>query len=582
MPPSDINIRRDRESVSVTLKRSVGRLVALLLAFMLIAAACGDDDGGGDGETGSGEGSGEETDVEVQAGGEFVDLGTFVGDPPEHIDPALNVTLDAYQVVNALYDGLTDIDASDPDNPVVVPHVAESYEANEDATVWTFTIKDDQFFSDGEQVLPSSFVRGWERASDPDFAGDYSYLMGFIEGGAEKLDGTADTISGVVADDDAMTLEVTLSAPYSNFDAVAGFQLFFPMPSAVDELADQNDWENGIMIGNGPYAMESPRTDEEIVLVRNDEWSGDFNGETWDDRLERITFRVTADPDTSYNSFEAGEGDNANIPPARTSEAQENWGTTLDVAILGSYHYDFNFRNPMVGGDENLLFRQAISQAIDREQINEAVYDGSRATSTGVTPRGIPGFAEGLCDYCAYDPEAAQAAFDEWTAAGNEQTEPLPIQFNADAGHEPVVQIVIDNLADIGIEAVADPRDSETYFTEIADGDCVFCRTGWFADYPTYDNFMYDLYHQDSLGGNNHGFISDEFDALVDEAKQTVDADEQASLFQQAEDILLNQEIGMVPINWYLGDYAYNDERVAVFPQTNFGLILWEQIALAA
>ena len=566
----------------MTLKRSVGRVAAVLIAFMLLAAACGGDDSdSSSGEQDGGDAAAEGPEGPTQAGGDFVDLGTFVGDPPEHIDPALNTTLDAYQVVNAVYDGLTDIDASDPDNPVIVPHVAESFESNEDATEWTFVIKDDQFFSDGEQVLPSSFVRAWERASDPDFAGDYSYLMNFIDGGAEKLDGEADTLAGVEADDEAMTLTVTLAAPYANFPAVAGFQLFFPMPSAVEELDDQNDWENGIMIGNGPYAMETERTDEEIVLTRNDEWSGDWQGETWPDRLETITFRVTADPDTSYNSFEAGEGDNANIPPARTSEAQENYGTTLDVAILGSYHYDFNFRSPLVGGDENLLFRQAISQAIDRDEINAAVYDNSRTIGTGVTPRGIPGFEEGLCDYCTYDPEAAQAAFDQWVADGGEQTEPLPIQFNRDAGHEPVVQIVIDNLAAIGIEAVADPRDSETYFTEISEGECVFCRTGWFADYPAYDNFMYDLYHQDSLGGNNHGFISDDFDALVDEAKATVDTEEQADLFHQAEQILLNDEIGMVPINWYNGDYAYNDERIAFFPQTNFGLIVWEQVALA-
>ena len=69
----------------------------------------------------------------------------------------------------------------------------------------------------------------------PDFAGDYSYLLNFIDGGAEKLAGEADTISGVVADDEAMTLTVTMDAPYSNFDAVAGFQLFFPMPEAAVE-----------------------------------------------------------------------------------------------------------------------------------------------------------------------------------------------------------------------------------------------------------------------------------------------------------------------------------------------------------
>src|SRR4029450_7511046 len=190
------------------------------------------------------------------------------------------------------------------------------------------------------------------------------------------------------------------------------------------------------------------------ILVKNDQWSGDYNGDTWPDRLDRITFRTIADPDTSYNSFEAGEGQDANIPPARTQEAIDNHGTTVDAHTLGSYHFNFNFRSPLVGGDENLLFRQAISQAIDREEINNAVYDGSRTTPTGIPPGGCPGFPPALCDYCTYAPEAAQAAFDEWTANGNSQSEPLPIQFNRDSGHEPVVDIIIDNPAARGNERV--------------------------------------------------------------------------------------------------------------------------------
>ena len=565
----------------VTRKTLAGRLLALLVALVLVAAACGSDSDSGDessNDTTAGESTDDTAAPETQAGGDFTDLGTFVGDPPEHIDPALNVTLDAYQVINALYDGLTDIDTSDPANPTIVPDVAESYEVNDDATVWTFTIREGQQFSNGEEILPSTFVDSWNRAAS--LAGDYSYLMGFIEGGIEVVEGDAEEISGVVADDEAMTLEVTMSEPYANFDAVAGFQLFFPMPSEAMG-PDAAEYENGIMIGNGPFEMTEPRTDEQIVLAKNDEWDGDFNGDTFPDRLDTITFITTADPDTAYNSFEAGEGDNANIPPARTAEAQENYGTTLDVPILGSYHFNFNLEDPTVGGDENLLFRQAVSQAIDREEINEAVYDGSRTTSTGVTPEGIPGFRADLCEFCAYDPEAAQAAFDEWTEAGNEQSEPMPIQFNRDAGHEPVAQIMVDNLAAIGIDAVAEPMDSETYFSDLAEGACVFCRAGWFADYPTYDNFMYDLFHTDALGGNNYGFSVEEFDSLVDEAKATTDRDAQADLFQQAEQILLNDEIGVVPINWYRGDYAYADD-VAVFPQSNFGLIAWEQVAFAA
>ncbi|HYF47257.1 MAG TPA: ABC transporter substrate-binding protein, partial [Acidimicrobiales bacterium] len=284
------------------------------------------------------------------------------------------------------------------------------------------------------------------------------------------------------------------------------------------------------------------------------------------------------DTDSAYNAFEAGEGNSANIPPGRTAEADQNYATTLDVNILGVYYYQFNMEDPQVGGEENLLLRQAISQAIDREEINNAAFDGTRTLPTGVTPPGIPGFQEDICDYCSYDPEAAQAAFDEWTAAGNELTEPIPIDFNPDNGHEPVVQIIVDNLSAIGIDAEAAPGDVETYFSDLADGGCHFCRAGWYADYPTYDNFMFDLFTQGS--GNNYGYANDEFDQIVAEAKASTDEEAAAELYNQAEDILLNQDVGVVPINWYLGDYVYNPETVANFPQTSLGLILWEQVQL--
>ena len=243
-------------------------------------------------------------------GGELIDGGTFIAGPPEHIDPALNSTLDAYQVINAMYDGLTDIDVSDPEDTRIVPLLAETFEPNEDATVWTFTVKDGLTFADGEEILPSTFQRSWERAAD--IAGDYSYLFNFIEGGAERLAGEADTISGVVADDEAMTLTVTLSAPYSNFGAVAGFQLFFPVPEAADAAGD--GYQEELMVGNGPYTMESPRSDEEIVLVRNDRWAGDFNGETWPSRPGASSSACSPTSTRRTTPSRPGEVDNATIP----------------------------------------------------------------------------------------------------------------------------------------------------------------------------------------------------------------------------------------------------------------------------
>jgi ABC-type transport system substrate-binding protein len=558
------------------------KLLALILGLSLVAAACGGDDDDGEGAQQGGD-SGDQQDL--QQGGELTDLSTFSQGGWDHLDPTLSTTVSESQIGDSIFDTLTEVDYSDIDNPQVRGEVAESWESNDDATEWTFTIRDGLSFSDGTPVLPSSFKRSFERASDPDFAGDYSYLFSFFEGGQDKLDGKADEISGVVADDDAMTLTTTLSEPYANFPAVIGFHTFAPMPESAE--GQGVEWEQTAdMIGNGPFMLESAPTQQQVVLVPNPEWDGTKYDEELglpaQPYLEKITFVVSQDQDTAWNAFLAGEGQVGQLTSGRIQEAVDQFATTLNDPVLGIYYFQINQEDPRIGGPDNKLLRQAVSQAIDRDEINEAVYEGTRTTATGITPPGIPGFQEGLCDYCAYDPDAAQQAYQEWQDAGNTLDQPLPIQFNADAGHEPVVQIIIDNLDAIGIPATAEPLPSDTYFGQMADGGCVMCRAGWIADYPTYDNFMYDLYHQDSLGGNNHGFISDEFDALVDEAKQTVDADEQASLFQQAEDILLNQEIGMVPINWYLGDYAYNDERVAVFPQTNFGLIIWEQIALAA
>ena len=559
------------------------QLLALILGLSLFAASCGGDD---DDDAGT-EGEGDETAEDMVQGGELIDGSAFAQGNVEHIDPALSTTVSASQVGESLYDGLTKVDYSDIENPVVRGEAAESWEPNEDGTEWTFTVRDDLFFSDGTQVLPSSFKRSFERSSEPDFAGDYSYLFSFFEGGQEKLDGAADEITGVVADDDEMTLTTTLSAPYANFDAVIGFKLFAPMPEAVEELTDQNEWEtmDGGLIGNGPFMLDAPINDQEIVLVPNPEWDGTKYDEELglpeQPYLDRLTFRVSADQDTAYNAFEAGEGQTATIVAGRVQEAVDNYATTLNDPALGIYYFQINDRDPRVGGEENKLLRQAISQAIDRDEINQAVYEGTRTNATGITPPGIPGFQEGLCDYCEYDPEAAQAAYDEWVDAGNSLAEPLPIQLNADAGHEPGVQIIIDNLDAIGIPATAEAIPSETYFGQLAEGACVICRAGWLADYPTYDNFMFDLFDTSALDGNNYGYSNPEFDELLAEAKATTDADTAADLFQQAEQILLNDDIGTIPINWYLGTVAYNPDEVANLSQTPDFHIVWETVALA-
>ena len=137
------------------------------------------------------------------------------------------------------------------------------------------------------------------------------------------------------------------------------------------------------------------------------------------------------------------------------------------------------------------------------------------------------------------------------------------------------MQIIIDNLNDIGIEAEAESIPSDDYFGQLAEGACVFCRVGWLADYPTYDNFTFDIFGSEALDGNNYGYISEEFDELLAEAKATTDADEAGELFRQAEQVLLNDDTGVVPINWYNGQQVYNGDKIANLLEEPTGHVVW-------
>jgi ABC-type transport system substrate-binding protein len=341
------------------------------------------------------------------------------------------------------------------------------------------------------------------------------------------------------------------------------------------------------MISNGPYQLTKARNDQEIVLERNDNWGGDVEGNTTA-TLDKLTFKISKDQDSAYNAFEAGEGDTATIPSGRYKEANDNYATTANVSIIGSSHFVFKLNDPVVGGAKGLKLRQAISQSINRDQINEAVFEGFRNVSTGITPPGVPGHKPDLCDYCAFDLDAAKQALADWKDAGGTFDGPIKIQFNTDAGNEPIVRIMVENMKAAGIDAEAQAIDSAVYFDKMrgasgngTDGACTFCRAGWYADYPTYDNFMWDLFSSPSAGGNNLGpYLNSDFDALVTEAKSTVDGDEAAGLYQQSEEMLLNDDIGAVPLNWYVGDYVYNPETVTNFPQNPMGIVSYEQVTM--
>lgn len=543
------------------------KLLSLLFCIAMIAAACGgDDDEGGEGGGGGGEAPqvGDEIDSPTgkKEGGTpvtgeglpadtLIDYATLSADNPNHIDPATADTRQGSQVTEVLYDGLTEVNA---DNEII-PVVAEDWEANDDSTEFVFTLRDDVTFSNGEQVTPTTFVESWKRVLNPELASDLSYHFLPIEGATEYLEGTADEISGLEADDEANTLTVTLADPLSDWPAVVTHTVFSPVPeeaysaTTADEI---NAWEQDIMIGNGPYAMAEPwKANEYIKVTENTDYWGEAP------KIPNIEFRISVDTAASFNAFEGGEGDTAYIPPGQFAAATETYNNSTDPTF-GLYYFGIAWEDEELGGEENLAVRQAISLAIDRERINEQVYDNARVSATGVTPPGIPGFEEGLCEYCEYDMERAKELVEEWGKA--DSMTPIKVQFNLGGGHEEVATIVEEGLTEAGLKAEQTPLEGETYFDEMKnEGGCHLCRAGWIWDYPSYYNGMNSMFTSSSIDGDNLGrYSNEEFDAKVAEAASTADEDERAELWVEAETILL-EDMGVIPINWYTNQIVYSD-----------------------
>ncbi|MGH9278961.1 MAG: peptide ABC transporter substrate-binding protein [Acidimicrobiales bacterium] len=534
--------------------KGAGRRVVVVVT-LLVAVACSSSDnrGGRDG-----------TPI---VGGTLVDYQNWASGPADGIDPALAGTLEAQQPGQLLFDGLTDYDYK---TGTLEPAVAEKWSSNADATVWTFVLRPGVTFSNGDPVLPSDFKFAWERAASRALGSPMAYHLtdnARIKGAGAVNTGTAAEMSGVKADNAASTLTVELEAPLSFFPAVVAHIVFSPVPQKlVQALPDQTKWQQGIMIGNGPYKMSGVwKPEEGLRLTRNQTyWGGIHNHPAY---IETIDFKVSKDVDAAWAAFESGQGLTGRIPPARYAEARSQYpGRVATQAANGLYQWSFNMKDPVVGGPQNVKLRQAISLAVDRDRIVRDVFNGSRLVATGITPPGILGYRPGIARYASLDLTRAKQLLGEWEQATGKKAADLPtikLNFGAGAGHEPVATIIQQNLRDLGIRSDLDPLESRTYPAAMRRGEGQFFRVGWIADYNAYDNMLWPLFSARSTD-NLTQWANPRFDGLIDAARSTIEDGRRYDNYQQAESVVLNDDTVIVPITWFAGTIAWSAQLHSV------------------
>lgn len=525
----------DRNGGGVSRRTFVkGSLAASALAAL---AACGKNNNGASANGGT---------VKASEGGTFK---YYISDPVA-IDHYNLQESEGTQVGHVLFDSLVEWDWDKGD---VKAKAAESWEINDDNTVFTFHLKDAKFHN-GDPVTSESFKRGWQRLVDTTMTtpGEIGYHLAPVVGYDEMAAGEATELTGLTCPDDK-TFVVTLKEPMADFLAVCCHPGLAPAPqAAIDDAA------NYLLapIGNGPFMMDGKwESGQYINVKRFDDYYGDKPA------LDAINFSIQKDPKTAYSELEAGNMDFCQIPTGRFAELTEKYGSSVDGYTISPS------RQTLAGAEASVYFltvnledetmankdlRHAIGLAINRQNIVDTLFEGVREPADNVFPP-IIDKKGGSWEYAKYDPEAAKKIIDEKGLAGTT----IKLSYNSGGGHEDIMSCIQADLTAVGLNVEQDTKEWAAYLQGLTDGDFQMGRMGWIADYPTLDNFIFPNFY--STADNNYSrYNNPEVDAAIDDARKIADEDERKDAYRKINQMVAD-DMPIIPIMFYAHQHVASD-----------------------
>jgi len=503
-------------------------------AAMTLAACSGDD--GGDGDGGGNGGAG---------GGGVILLN---GTEPQNPLHTLNTNeVGGGRILDNIYSKLVHYSPEgEPEN-----EMAESIET-EDSQNFTITIADGWTFTNGDPVTAQSFVDAWNYGANGANGQYASSFFEAIEGYADISDADADpeaTLSGLEVVDD-LTFTVTLSSPQADFPVRLGYTAFSPLPQA---FFDDPEAFGESPIGNGPYQLVEWNHNQNAVLEVNPDYAGPRTPAN--DGLEFVFYQ---DQETAYNDLLSGGLDVIDqIPPSALSSFESELGDrAINQPVAVNDTITIHMEDPNFSGEAGTLRRQAISHAINRAEICEQIFAGTREPMTDFTTPVMNGYSDSIPGNEVLEFDEAKAK-ELWEQA--EEIQPFEgaftISYNADGGHQEWVDALANSVSNVlGIEASGNSYpDFKSLRDEVTDRTMEGAfRTGWQSDYPSMFNFLSALYTTASAegrGSNDGDYMNPEFDEALGEALSATEDEESFSLGQQAQEILF-EDLPAIPL-WF-------------------------------
>lgn len=466
---------------------------------------------------------------------------------PNDLDPAYPDSQQTFNIVIALMEGLCQYD---PETSLPVPAVAEHWEASADNLTWTFHLRPEARWSNGEPLTAQDFVYSYRRNLSPGLGAEYSTMLFALKNGREFFEGTVTDFTqvGAKAVDDH-TLVLTLSHPIPYLPKLLCHSIWYPVHQATIEKFGRIDqrgshWTRpGNYVGNGPFILAEWKPNQVIKVTKSPTyWNRDVV------RLNGINFYPVEANSTEEAMFRTGQLHvTAQMPIDKIAVYRDDPRLAVflhQAPMLATYYFRFNTQHKPL---DDVRVRRALACSINRQEMVEKVTLGGQPPAHRLTPPGIAGFEpEGGF---TYDPELARRLLAEAGYPGGQGFPNLEYLYNTNESHRKIAEAVQQMWRrELGITITLVNQEGKVWSDTMRSGNYDIARMAWVGDYVDPSTFL-DIMTTGN-GNNETGWGNPEYDRLIAEATTTADETKRYALYARCEAILA-EEAPISPLYFY-------------------------------
>lgn len=445
-----------------------------------------------------------------------------------------------YEVPFNIFDRLVDVEVDADGNSKIVPSLAESWDISDDGLEYTFHLRQGVKFHNGNDFTAEDVAYTFHRMLTVE-GGVNTEFIDQIKGADELLAGETDTLEGVEVVDD-YTIKVTLKEPFAGFLAsISSPGVSIYDSEATEAAGDQFGMDPAVTVGTGPFEFASWSFNNQLVLTRNEDYWKGASG------LPGVVIKIIPDTETQSMMFESGELDILDLDYA--ADSVDRFTETYPDQIVqgprvGIVYFTMNFNKEPF---QDVRVRKAVQMSIDRQAILDALYGGRGQVEQGIFPHGLIGFNPDQ-EEIKYDLEAAKALLAE---AGYADGFDMAIAADSSASDTMTMalEIVSDQLAEVGIRAEIKNYDESTWLETRKSGELGSFMSTWSADYNDPDNFIYTFFgNEEKTRIRSINYPDTEVMERVAKARTIVNEDERLAEYKALEEKIIHEDAAWVPM----------------------------------